>query len=213
VAIHAIEEEAVAAAASALLRVAASGASGLAARARDRIEHCAECPPDLLELVRRSGAVVVTQPGFLYWNGESYRERVDPALLPYLYPLRLLHQSGVPLAYGSDAPVIDLSPWPGLYSAVTRNTQLDRVLPEGGGSGPEAASDLMAGISVWDALRHQCRGGAYAEGSESSKGSIRVGKLADLTLVDWDPTLEFLEGLPGTRALLTIIGGRVVWAA
>ncbi|MFQ6028488.1 MAG: amidohydrolase family protein, partial [Dehalococcoidia bacterium] len=56
-----------------------------------------------------------------------------------------------------------------------------------------------------------CWGGAYSEGSEAKKGSLRAGKLADLTLVDWDPTAEFLEGLPDTRALLTIIGGKVVW--
>jgi predicted amidohydrolase YtcJ len=217
VAIHAIEEEAVAAAARAISQAgeistapnSVRNPGRNSGRVRDRIEHCAECPDDLIELVRRSGAMVVTQPGFLYWNGEAYRERVEPALLPYLYPLRLLHGSGVPLAFGSDAPVIDPSPWPGLYSAATRTTRQDRSLPEGGGG----SEDFLEQFSIWEALRIYCLGGAYAEAREAEKGTIRAGKLADLTLVDWDPTQEFLDGLPDTRALLTIVGGRVVWEA
>ncbi len=101
VAIHAIEQEAVAAAASVLGQettlaalspdsspsqrgvrwfppFAKGGQGGF--RVLDRIEHCAECPPALLAQVLRGGATVVTQPGFIYWNGDAYQQRVATEL-------------------------------------------------------------------------------------------------------------------------------------
>ncbi len=54
-------------------------------------------------------------------------------------------------------------------------------------------------------------GGAYAEGTEQVKGSIQAGKLADLILVDADPTLVSEGALKDIKTVLTIIGGKVVW--
>ena len=100
VAIHCIEEEAIAAATAALI---ANRKPGLP----DRIEHCAEGTSHLLEAVKKSKAAVATQPGFLYHNGGTYRRSVDARLLPHLYPAGALMRSGVATAFGSDAPVID----------------------------------------------------------------------------------------------------------
>ena len=54
-------------------------------------------------------------------------------------------------------------------------------------------------------------GGAYAEGTEQVKGSIQAGKLADLILIDADPTLVSESALKDVKAVLTMIGGEVVW--
>ena len=53
--------------------------------------------------------------------------------------------------------------------------------------------------------------GAELEGTAEDKGSISPGKLADLVLVDADPLTVDPEGLKDIKAMLTIIGGRVVW--
>ena len=67
VAVHCVEQEAVAAAAQVI-----SGLPPLPPGVPPhRIEHCSECPPDALDAVRRSGAAVVTQPGSIHWNGPS----------------------------------------------------------------------------------------------------------------------------------------------
>ena len=221
VAIHAVEQEAVAAAARVLgenpfapppgrLGDRASGATSppVAALAlKDRIEHCAECPPDLVIQVRRSGAWVVTQPGFVYWNGDRYRERVEASLLDHLYPVGALLRSGVPVAFGSDAPVIDPNPWPGIFSAVTGATRAGASLSPA----EETGSGVGRGVSIQAALEIYTLAGARSEGNQNSKGTIRPGKLADLVLVDADPTMAPISGLADIRPVLTVVGGRVVW--
>ena len=212
VAIHCVEEDAIAAAAAALADIGDSLArshphpnpppEGEGITAADRIEHCAEGTPELIEEVSRSGALVVTQPGFVYHNGMSYRENVKPRLLPHLYPARGLVRAGVATAFGSDAPVIDPNPWPAIYSAATRRTS-DRK--------PLANGDQQA-VSVGQALRMYTLEAAKAESMGKEKGSIVAGKLADLVLVDSDPLSVDRERLPDIQAALTMVDGSVIWA-
>ena len=202
VAVHCVEQEAVAAAAE-ILANARTGGPG--PTVRDRIEHCAECPPELVAHIRRSGAAVVTQPGFIYWNGPMYRQQVPQRLQPHLYPAGALRRAGVPVAFGSDAPVIDANPWPAIYSAVTGLTRDGRPLGDGGLQ--------TRTVPVETALLMYTLTAAEAEGAAAHKGSITPGKLADLTLVDADPRAVKPDALKGIRPILTVLGGKVVWEA
>ncbi len=208
VAIHAVEQDAVATAAQALIAApaAASDDSSGEKIPADRIEHCSECPPEVLKLVRRSGATVVTQPGFVYWNGDRYLEQVDASLLPHLYPIGALHQAGVPVAFSSDSPVIDPNPWPGVYAAVTGLTKGRAVLNPNLG-GPDQQ------IGALDALRMYTLAGAMSEGTHLIKGSIKPGKLADVILVDDDPLGTAAGRMRDTSVVLTVIGGQIAWDA
>ena len=195
-AFHAVEEEAVDAAADALCR-----AQEVHPRpgARHRIEHCSEGTPVLLSKVRASKAMVVTQPGFTYHNGDRYRSTVEETLIPHLYPTASLMRSGVHVAAGSDAPITEPNPLLGIYSAVTRKTRAGGVL------GPEQA------VSVKRALKMHTLHGAYATFDEGKTGSIRVGKRADLVLLDKDPRGMEPDGIKETGVVMTVIGGEVVW--
>ena len=93
VAIHAVERDAIVAAALAL-------SENPALVGQDRIEHCAECPPDVMELVAQCGARVVTNTGFLHYDGERYRRTVSADLLPHLYPAGALAASGIAVRLG-----------------------------------------------------------------------------------------------------------------
>lgn len=115
VAVHAVEEEALAVAAQAL-RLAGPPPG----RQPHRIEHASECPPHLVGAIRASGAWVVTNPLFLYYSGPRYRATVPAAKLPYLYPLCSLWRAGVFLAFGSDSPVTLPDPALGVQAAVER---------------------------------------------------------------------------------------------
>ena len=204
-AVHAVEEEAVAAAAQ-VFKENSGNARPL--EAKDRIEHCAECPRELAAQVEHSGAMVVTQPGFVFHHGHRYRQRVDPHLLDSLYPIGSLHRRGVDAAFGSDAPVIDPNPWPGIYSAVTGLAGDGRALCEGAAPGRQSN-----GVSLETALRMYTIAGARADGTQDVKGTIKPRKLADLVLLDRDPTAIEKEGLKDVRPVMTIVGGKVAWEA
>lgn len=204
-AVHAVEEEAVAAAAQVFKE---NSGSARPLEAKDRTEHCSECPPELAAQVERSGAMVVTQPGFVFHHGHRYRQRVDPHLVDSLYPIGSLHRRGVSVAFGSDSPVIDPNPWPGIYSAVTGLCGDGRALSEDAAPGCQSN-----GVSPETALRMYTIAGARADGTQDVKGTIRPGKLADLVLLDKDPTAVDQEALKDLRPVMTIVGGKVAWEA
>ena len=196
VAIHAVEAEAVDEAIDAI-RFATEGS--VPGALRHRIEHCSECPPHLIEKLARDGITVVTQPGFLYHSGERYLAEVPGDRLPWLYPIGSIRAAGVPLAAGSDAPVIPMNPLVGIYAAVTRKAESgDAVIPD------EA-------VSVEDALRMYTLGSAYASFEEHVIGSVEEGKRADLALLNLDPTAVDQEEIKDIRVLMTVAQGEVVW--
>ncbi len=197
-AVHCVEEEAVEAAAQVVSELPPLP-SGVPPH---RNEHCSECPPSVLDAVQRSGAAVVTQPGFIHWNGPSYRKNVQDSLQPHLYPIGAIEAAGVNIAFGSDAPVISPNPWPAIYSAVTRKDHEGQPFPETSSSGR---------VKAESALRMYTLSGAESEGTQADKGSIASGKLADLVLVDADPLSVDPEYLKDIRARMTIVGGQVVW--
>ena len=193
VAIHAVEAEAVGSAAEAISSV--SGLNGVSGP--HRIEHGSECPPEALRAVAQSSALVATQPGFIYQNGDRYLSTVEEATLPYLYRIRALKENGVAVAFGSDAPRGDPNPMRGVYSAVTRRTETGRVLSE------------EEGICVLDALESYTSAPARAAGSQGQIGKIKPGMLADMALFDEDLTLVPLESFSEIQPVATILGGEI----
>ncbi len=195
-AIHAVEEEAVEAAVDTLAQTQAALPRP---DARHRIEHCSECPPHLLDRLKLSQALVVTQPSFVYQNGGKYLSDVKPSLLPHLYPLASLVRAGIRVAASSDAPVTWPDPLLSVYSAVTRNTR----------DGP-ALSPSQA-IPTDTALRMHTLDAAYASFGEKGKGSIAPGKRADLVLLDADPAAVEPEAIKEIAVMMTLVSGMVVW--
>ena len=198
IAVHCVEQETVKAAAQVIANLPPLPVGV----PRHRIEHCSECPPEALEAVQESGAVVVTQPGFIHWNGPRYRKSVAETLQPHLYPIGPLNANGITVAFGSDAPVINPNPWPGIYSAVTGKDYDGIAVPEVGS---------FMGISAELATRMYTIYGAESEGTQKDKGSITPGKLADLALVNANPLTIDSEGLKDIKGIMTMIGGVIVW--
>jgi len=191
-----VEAEAVAAAAEVLLAVQQERPRS---DLRHRIEHASECPPEVLDLVRRSGAVVVTNPGFVHHSGDRYRSEVPQAMLPWLYRIGSLHRAGMPVAFGSDAPVELPDPLLETFAAVTRRAASGALL------GPDEAVDLET------ALRMHTRGGAFAAGMEAEVGVIAPGMRADLVLLDGDPAKREPAALRERHVTMTLVDGKVVF--
>ncbi len=168
---------------------------------RHRIEHGAECPPHLLERLKKLQAVIVTQPPFIYYSGERYLALVPPEQQPWLYRIGSFHRSGLVVAGSSDSPIVPANPLVGIYAAVSRRTESGQpLLPD-------------ESISVAEGLAMYTMNAAYASFEEDEKGSITPGKLADLVLLSGDPTRVPVTEIKDIRVEMTVIGGEVVWEA
>jgi predicted amidohydrolase YtcJ len=129
-------------------------------------------------------------------------DRIGPARTQEgAYVWQRLIKSGVTLANGSDFPVEEPNPMLGFYAAVTRQDPSGH--PAGGWMPEERLSrEEMLKSFTWNA--------AYAAHAEKDLGSLEVGKLADMVLLDKDVmTIEPREILT-VHPLLTVIGGEVV---
>lgn len=114
--------------------------------------------------------------------------------------VRRMLDAGVRVSDSSDAPVVE-SDWRlALQALVTRET----AESDGAAVGPDQA------ITPFEALRAWTLDAAYQQRAEADKGSIAVGKLADLAIVDRDPLTVPAERLHALEPLATLVGGRIV---
>ena len=195
VAIHCVEETTVEAAINALEKALPVSKSDH----RNRLEHCSVCPPGLVQQLKSLQAMVVTQPLFLYYGGARYLDTVQHQQLQFLYPMGSWVNSNIPVAAGSDAPVVPLNSFAGIYAAITRMAETGQLLE------PHQA------ISIRQALEMHTIAGAYASFEEETKGSLSPGKLADMVILSDDPISVSPEALGTIEVLMTVLDGQVVW--
>ena len=118
-------------------------------------------------------------------------------------PLRTLIQTGVPLGAGSDAfRSGSYSPMLSLWWLITGKTVAGTAIRD-----PEQNATRE------EALRIYTLGGAWLTADEANKGSIEVGKLADLAVLSGDYFTVPADQIPALESLLTVVGGRIVYAA
>ena len=166
---------------------------------RHRIEHCSVCPPELAEKIASLGIIVVTQPPFIFFNGDRYLKTVAAGQKDYLYPLATLIKKGIIVAASSDCPVVPPDPFLGMYAAMSRKTEGGDILVPG------------EKITFAEALRMYTEAAAKAAGEETLKGAISPGKLADMVIADRAPASLRPEAIKDLKAETTIIHGKIVW--
>jgi predicted amidohydrolase YtcJ len=125
----------------------------------------------------------------------------------WAYAFRTLHDAGVMLSFGSDWPGTNAAwytsdPMMGIYAAVTRQTV--EGTPEGGWFPEER-------IDVETALRAYTVNNAWAAGDEDRKGTLEVGKFADIVVLDADPFQIPTEALKDVGVRYTVVNGEVVF--
>ena len=122
----------------------------------------------------------------------------------YLYPINSLHKLGVKLAFGSDWYVTSANPLLAIEVAVTR------LEPDGNTTEPLLPAEA---IDLATAIRAATLGSAYGNFLNEDTGSIEVGKLADLIVIDRNlfdiPASEISEA----RVMLTLFGGEAVFGS
>ncbi|MBM3293531.1 MAG: amidohydrolase [Candidatus Aminicenantes bacterium] len=171
---------------------------------RNKIEHAEDIAADDIPRFGRLGVIAGFQPHHAdpdpVWMG-SWIENVGPEREQRAFAWKAVLDAGGRLAFGSDWPVVTLSPWPALQIAVTRQ-DLDGNPP--GGWLPQHK------VSLADAVQAYTLGGAYGMHREKDEGSIEAGKLADLIVVSQNIFEVEPRFIAKTEVVLTMVGGRVV---
>ncbi len=118
---------------------------------RHRIEHCAICPPDLIERIKRLGVVPVAQPVFFWEFGDGYPRNYGPDRVRWMFPVRAYVEKGIIAAGGSDCPVTRVDPLWGIYEAMSRVTMNGRSAGAEGdltGARPEEVRDASVLLTM-----------------------------------------------------------------
>ncbi len=171
---------------------------------RPRIEHAQVVRDADKQRMARLGIIASIQPSHCIDDMRWAEKRIGRDRCAIAYDFKSFVDAGVKVAFGTDWYVEPLDPMIGLYAAVTRQ------FPDGtpaGGWFPEEK------IAMPQAVEFYTLGAAYAQYAEQDKGSLAPGKLADLVVLSKDifaiPPREIL----GTKAVLTMVGGRIVFTA
>jgi len=169
---------------------------------RLRIEH-AQCPTSA-EIARFKDLRVIAsmQPSHVISDMRWAEARLGPKRAATCYAWAAFLNKGVSLAYGTDYFVEPISPFRGLYAAITRKSEdgKQEFFPE-------------QRISMDQAIAAYTTGSALAEFEEKEKGKLTPGMLADFVVLDRDVTAASPEKLLGTKVLRTVVGGKTVYEA
>jgi hypothetical protein len=142
-------------------------------RPRNRIEHAQVVDPADIPRFKKLGVIASMQPNHLLTDMNWAEVRLGPQRTAYSYAWKTFLDAGVPLAFGTDYPVEPITPFRGLYAAVTR-------MNEAGTKSYFPENKLTRG----QALYAYTQGSAYAEFAEKHKGKLVPGYDADFVLVD-----------------------------
>jgi predicted amidohydrolase YtcJ len=168
---------------------------------RHRIEHCGGPRPDQLERMAQLGVWAVGQPRYFWDAGDAWLASLDAARVHRLQPYREMTDADVRFALSSDAPVASYRPLDTVVSAVTRTTVGGSVIGEG------------QTLTVDEALRACTYHAAESYFADDRLGTLEVGKLADVVVLDGDPFATAADRLREMAVELTILGGEIVYEA
>jgi len=160
---------------------------------RHRIEHCSVLNPRFIKRMKRLGLIASVQPHFVvsdFW----VVDRVGRDRARWVYPFKTLVKEGLIVTSGSDCPVEPIDPLLGVWAAVTRKSFAEESL------------------TVEEALKTYTLNAAYASFDENNKGTIEVGKFADLTVLSNDLFNVPPDKIKRVRVEMTIVDGKIVYS-
>ncbi|MEE9325482.1 MAG: amidohydrolase, partial [Dehalococcoidia bacterium] len=168
---------------------------------RHRIEHCGYPTEKQLERIAKLGIMPVNQPRYLYEVGDNFVANLGEERASRLIPSRSELDLGIPVVLSTDADVVSYKPLDTISAAVTRKTWQGQVLGEG------------ERISVGEAIKAYTISAARSVFQENQKGSIEVGKAADLVLIGGELLSIPGEEIPNLPVEMTLIDGEIVHQA
>ena len=165
--------------------------------ARHRIEHCSITNKDILSKIKKDSIL----PVFHTYINELGKQLTvyGTERLSMLIPTKTVLDMGIPFAFHSDYPISRYEAMARLSGAVNRRTREGNVLGEG------------QKINTEQAIYAYASGGAYTSHEENIKGKIIAGQLADMIVLDKDPTAIDPEDIGNIQVTMTITGGQIAF--
>jgi len=173
--------------------------------ARERVEHIETIRAADIPRFGKLGVIASFQPLHAYPDDDTLKvwaRNAGPDRASRGWPWHSIAATGGRLAFGSDWPVVTMSPWDGLQNAVTRQTW------EGT---PPCGWLPEQRVTLEQAVEAYTLGAAFAAHRDKEEGSLEAGKLADLIIVSQDLFKVDPHQLRNTKVLLTMVGGKVVY--
>ncbi|HVS40367.1 MAG TPA: amidohydrolase family protein, partial [Gemmataceae bacterium] len=154
------------------------------------------------ERIKALGGGIAVQDRIAF-QGEYFIDRYGRKAAEHAPPIRRMLAMGIPVGAGTDATrVASYNPFVSLYWLVAGKTVGGTALY------PEANR-----LDRAEALQRYTVGSAWFSGEEDAKGTVEVGKLADLAVLSADYFSVAEEEIKGIESVLTIVGGKVVYGA
>lgn len=195
---HAIGDRAVGMALNAF--VAAEGAVPQSIAYRFRIEHDQVVDPRDFARFKWLGVIASMQPNHLLTDMYWAEGRIGPQRAKSSYPWKTFWDQGTVLPFGTDYPVEPVTPFRGLYAAVTRRSEDGTKIYH-----PEQA------LPIHQALYAYTQASAFAEHMETKKGKLVPGQFADFVVLDRDLLKASSADILKTQVLRTVVGGKTVF--
>ena len=169
---------------------------------RFRIEHAQVVSPGAFERFAQLGVIASMQPVHLLTDMAWAGARIGPERSKRAYAWKSFLDRGVTLAFGTDYPVESISPFRGLYAAITRaNVEGTQTF------------EPQEKITIDEAIYAYTQASAFAEFREKIKGRLEPGYLADIVVLDRDITKASPQEVLHTQVLRTVVGGDTVYIA
>jgi predicted amidohydrolase YtcJ len=167
-----------------------------------RIEHFQHPGAKHIAAMNHPRLFASVQPAHLLDDASVAEERLGPRRAALSYPVRSLLEQGCRVIFGSDWDVADLNPLVGLQAAVTRLDKADRFP---GGWHPEQRIRIPQAIECYTSAPSQ------ATRVSQNSGELKEGMEANLTVLDRDITSIPPGQISEAKALMTIVGGHIVY--
>lgn len=197
---HAIGDRAVAMALNAF--AAAEDAIPERKNLRFRIEHDQVVDPTDLACYKSLAVIASMQPNHLLTDMAWAEQRIGAVRAKTSYPWKSFWEQGIVLPFGTDYPVEPITPFRGLYAAITRKNE----------AGTQTYFADQA-LTIRQALYAYTQGSAYAEFAESQKGRLALGLYADFVVLDTNILSATPTQILDTRVLRTVVSGKTVYEA
>ena len=177
-----------------------SSSSSSNADHRLRVEHAQVATPQQILRFKELKVIASMQPNHLLTDMNWAESRLGPKRAQHSYAWADFLRNGVVLAFGTDYPVEPVTPFRGIYAAVTR-------MSEDGKKSYYPAEK----VNIEQAIAAYTTGAAFAEFAEKQKGKLAPGMLADFVVLDRDITAVPPAKILETKVLRTVVGGKTVF--